>query len=48
MKSAGRVMRVALRNLGAGTAVAVIVYSFMAYLDPAVFIPALSAFTFCQ
>ncbi len=32
----------------AGTAAAIVVYSFTAYLDPTVFLPMLSVFAFCQ
>ncbi len=38
----------ALRGLAAGIAILFIVYSFMAYLDPAVFIPALNMASFCK
>ena len=48
MKRSGMVRRFALRGLAAGTAAAIVVHSFMAYLDPTVFLPMLSVFAFCQ
>jgi hypothetical protein len=48
MKRSGMVRRFALRGLTAGTAAAIIVHSFTAYLDPTVFMPMLSVFAFCQ
>lgn len=48
MKRSGMVRRFALRGLIAGTATAIIVHSFTAYLDPTVFLPLLSVFAFCQ
>jgi hypothetical protein len=34
-------------GIGVGMAVLFIVFCFTAYLDPAVFVPALNAFSFC-
>jgi hypothetical protein len=34
-------------GVGVGMAVLFIVFCFTAYLDPAVFVPALNAFSFC-
>ena len=48
MKRSGMVRRIALRSLTAGMAAAIVVHSFTAYLDPTVFLPLLSVFTFCQ
>ena len=48
MKRSGTVRRFVLRGLTAGTAAAIIVHSFTAYLDPTVFMPLLSVFAFCQ
>ena len=48
MKCSGMVRRFALRGLTAGTAAAIVVHSFTAYLDPTVFLPMLSVFAFCQ
>ena len=48
MKRSGRVRRFALRGLAAGTAAAIVVHSFTAYLDPTVFMPLLSVSAFCQ
>jgi hypothetical protein len=48
MKRLGMVRRFALRGLTAGATAAIVVHSFMAYLDPTVFLPMLSVFAFCQ
>ena len=48
MKHSGMVRRFALRGLTAGTVAAIVGYSFMAYLDPTVFLPMLNVFAFCQ
>ncbi|HSK41899.1 MAG TPA: hypothetical protein VK943_19190 [Arenibaculum sp.] len=40
-------MRVALRGLAAGTAAVLILYTFSAYLDPAVYVSALSVLALC-
>jgi hypothetical protein len=48
VKGFGMILSFALRSLAAGIAILFIVYSFMAYLDPAVFIPALNMASFCK
>jgi hypothetical protein len=48
MKRLGMARRFALRGLAAGAVAAIVVYSFTAYLDPAVFLPLLSVSAFCQ
>jgi hypothetical protein len=48
MKRSGMVRRFALRGLTAGMAAAIVIHSFMAYLDPTVFMPMISVFAFCQ
>jgi hypothetical protein len=48
MTNSATIVQFALRGLTAGTAAAIVVHSFMAYLDPTVFLPMLSVFAFCQ
>jgi hypothetical protein len=48
MKRSGTMRRFMLRGLTAGAVAAIVVHSFTAYLDPAVFLPMLSSFAFCQ
>jgi hypothetical protein len=48
MKRLGMVRRFALRGVAAGAVAVIVVHSFTAYLDPAVFMPLLSVFAFCQ
>ena len=48
MTNSEMAVQFALRGLLAGTAAAIVVYSFTAYLDPTVFLPLLSVFAFCQ
>jgi hypothetical protein len=48
MKRSGTVRRLVLRGVAAGAVAAIAVHSFTAYLDPAVFLPMLSSFAFCQ
>jgi hypothetical protein len=48
MINSGMAIRSALHGLTAVMGAATVVYSFMAYLDPTVFMPLLNVFAFCQ
>lgn len=45
--TSGIIVRAGLRGLAAAAAVALVVYGFSAYLDPAVYLSALSVFALC-